>query len=164
MKKIFLLISLLITIVLTGCDPSPYYFSKNEYIHKIERIELVKYRNESYKIVDPSKVTLKFEHEKVEKIETLEYEKIEDFLNDFEKIVFHIENESVNEPTGYCLLWYLKNGNFIVFSCTIKGDRAYSMASEFDATDKFLRHYAGFASEPHYVDILRKYFSNYNTE
>jgi hypothetical protein len=165
MKKFLLLISLLITIVLTGCDPSSYYFNKNEYIDKIERIELVKYKNESYKMVDASKVTLKFEHEKVEKVHTLEDEKIEDFLDDFEKIVFHIENDSVNEPTGYCLLWYLKNGNFIVFSCTIiKGDRGYSMVSEFDSTEKFIRHYAYFASQPHYADILRKYFSNFSTE
>jgi len=133
MKKFALLILLLIATLLSGCDPSTYYFSKNDYIDEIERIELIKYTNENYKMVDSSKV---------EKIEILDKDKFSDFLCEFEEIVFHIVNDSVDEPTGYCLLWYLKNGNFIVFSCTmIEGDRAYSMVSEFDSTNNFIKQY-----------------------
>ena len=113
-------------------------------------------------MVDASETVLKFDHAKVEKIDTLDAQKVEDFLNDFEKIVFHLQDDSVNEPTGYCLLWYLKNGNFLVFSCTlIKGDRGYCMAAEFDANDRFVKHYAYFAARPHYDDVLSKYFPDY---
>jgi hypothetical protein len=165
MKKFTLLILLLIATLLSGCDPSTYYFSKIDYIDEIERIELIKYTNENYKMVDSTKYVLKFDSSKVENIEILDKDKFSDFLCEFEEIVFHIENDSVDEPTGYCLLWYLKNGNFIVFSCTmIEGDRAYSMVSEFDSTNNFIKHYGYFAARPHYENVLEKYFKNYVKE
>ena len=124
---------------------------------------MVEYKNEDYKIVDASKDGLKFDPEKVVKVETLNNEKVENFLGDFEKIIFHIENESVNEPIGYCLLWHLKNGNFIVFSSTmIKGDRAYSMVAEFDSDNNFVVHHARFAARPHFEDVLDDYFEMYS--
>ena len=163
MRKIFALLLILVIILLTGCDPSSYYFDKNDYIEKIDRIELVNYSNENYKMVDSNKETLRFDHKKVEKVETLDSEKIEAFLDDFTKIMFFDLSESVNEPTGYCLIWYLKNGNFMVFSCTlIEGDRAYSMAAEFNSSDEFVCHHADFDSMPQYENLLRKYFKAYS--
>ena len=154
-----------VAVLLTGCDPTNYYFTKISYLDQIESIELVEYNNNNYKIVDASKTNLKFDYEKVKKLETLDTNKINEFLDDYEKIQFHIKNDSVNEPVGYCLLWYLKNGNFIVFCCTlVDGDRGYSMASEFDSTCRFIKHYAYFASGPHYDNILSKYFSSYILE
>ena len=163
MKKFAILILTLSFIIgLVGCDPGTYYFFKDTYLDMVERIELVQYKNENFKMVDASETVLKFDHAKVEKIDTLDARKVEDFLIDFEKIVFHLEDDSVNEPTGYCLLWYLQNGNFLVFSCTlIKGDRGYCMAAEFDANDRFVKHYAYFAARPHYDDVLSKYFPDY---
>ena len=164
MKKILIMLMFII-VLLTGCDPASYYFTKTLYLDKIESIELVEYSNNNYEIVDTSKTDLKFDYEKVKKLETLDTNKINEFLDDFEKIVFHIENESVNEPIGYCLIWHLKNGNFIVFCCTlVAGDRGYSMVSEFDSTCRFIKHYADFASGPHYDDILSKYFPSYILE
>ena len=161
MKK-FVYILMLVVMLLTGCDPASCYFYKNEYIDEIERIELVEYKNEDYKMIDPLKDSLKFDPEKVKSIEILEYEKLEGFLDRFQQIIFHIENDSVNEPTGYCLLWYLKNGNFIVFCCTMgKGDRAYSMVSEFDSSYNFVKHYAYFAARPYFEDVLDDYFETY---
>ena len=164
MKKIKMIFLLLIfSLVSCAVDPPTYYFTKNGYIDEIERIELVEYKNESYKMVDTSKDILKFDPEKVVKVETLNNEKVEDFLGDFENIVFHGENESVNEPTGYCLLWHLKNGNFIVFSCTIiKGDRAYSMVAEFDSAYNYVMHYVGFAARPHFEKVVDDYFEMYS--
>ena len=162
MRKLMCLFMIFLLIFLVSCDPSTYYFSSSEYADKIEKIELIKYNNEEYKLVDPSEVVLVFDITKVEKIEELDENKIEEFLNEFEQIVFHIESESVKEPTGYCLLWHLKNGNFIVFSCTmIKGDRAYSMVAEFDLNGNFIMHHVNFAARPHFEEVLKKYFKNY---
>ena len=145
-----------------SCDPSTYYFSSNEYKDQIEKIELIKYNNEECIMVNPLDVVLIFDTSKVEKIEELDRNEIENFLNEFEQIVFHIESESVKEPTGYCLLWYLKNGNFIVFSCTmIKGDRAYSMVAEFDSNGNFIKHHVNFAARPQFEEVLKKYFKSY---
>ena len=113
-------------------------------------------------MINPEKVVLKFDSAKVESIEVLDEEKKFDFLSEFEQIVFHEENESVDEPIGYCLLWHLQNGNFIVFSCTlIKDDRAYGMCAEFDSSYNFVQHLADFAARPHFENVLKKYFKNY---
>ena len=93
----------------------------------------------------------------------LNYENIEAFLEDFEQMEFFEQNTSVDEPTGYCLLWHLKNGNYLVFSSTlIKGDRSYSMAAEFDSDNQFVRHIARLSARPHFELILSKYFTNYS--
>lgn len=162
MKKMFIWIVICILTLLCGCDPASYYFKSTEYKDKIQKIELVLYTNESYKMVNPSKESLKFDWRKTQTLEILDESKNADFLLDFQKIVFHISKQSVNEPTGYCLIWHLRNGNFIVFSCTmIAGDRAYDMAAEFDSNNIFIKHYAHFASRPHYENILEKYFEEY---
>jgi hypothetical protein len=76
MKKIKMVFLLLIfCLVSCAVDPPTYYFTKNGCIDEIERIELVEYKNESYKMVDTSKDILKFDPEKVVKVETLNNEK-----------------------------------------------------------------------------------------
>ena len=103
MKKIMVML-LFCVLILTGCDPGTYYFAKTSYLDKIESIELVKYNNSNFEMVDSTKVNLKFDYEKVDRLEILTPNKINLFLDDFEKIVFHRENDSVNEPTDivYC--------------------------------------------------------------
>lgn len=162
MKKIKM-ISLLILIIFcfVSCDPRAMWFYKDDYIEEVDRIELVVYKNENYQMVDGTKTILQFNPEKITNVEILDSEKIEDFLEDFEKIEFHLGNKSVNEPIGYCLLWHLKNGNFIVFCCTPGVNIGYSMVSEFDSTNKFVEHYLEFAAAPHYADVLDKYFNTY---
>ena len=147
---------------LTSCEPIWCNFYKDTYVNLVEKIELVKYNNDNYEMVNPTNVALRFDFSKVEKLEVLEEEKICEFLTDFEQIDFIVENVSVNEPTGYCLLWYLINGNFIVFSCTIvEGDRAYDMVAEFSEECEFLRHYAYFGAAPHFDLVLGKFFESY---
>ncbi|MBQ3572409.1 MAG: hypothetical protein IJA15_06250 [Clostridia bacterium] len=165
MKKLILLTLTFIMVLLTGCEPPSFYFLKTNYLDDIESIELVKYNNSNFEMVDPSKTVLTFDYKKVEKLETLDSNKIEEFLDDFEEIIFFHGNKSVNEPTGYCLLWHFKDGTFMVFSCTIiPGDRGYDMVATFDSTGKFLSHGGYFAAEPHYVLVLSKYFSSYIIE
>ena len=38
------------------------------------------------------------------------------------------------------------------------------MAAEFDANDRFVKHYAYFAAAPHYDDVLSKYFPDYDVK
>lgn len=161
MKKICVFI-FMVSILLFGCDPAGYYFHKDEYIDKVELIELIKYNNNTYHMIDPSKEIVTYNSEKAIVIEVLDESLEEAFLSSFESIIFHVEDKSTNEPTGYCLLWHLTNGNFIVFSCTmIEGDRAYSMVSEFNSSNEFVMHYGYFAARPYFEKILEKYFKHY---
>ena len=160
-RPLVLLLTLLL--LLTACEPGHYSIRKDEYIDQIEYIELVYYSNDNFEMVDVSQSTLRFDPKKAESVEMLNYENIEAFLEDFEQMEFFERNTSVDEPTGYCLLWHLKNGNYQVFSSTlIKGDRAYSMAAEFDSDNQFVRHVAHLSARGHFELILSKYFTNYS--
>ena len=124
-KYISILVFLMCAVLLSSCDPITCHLYKDTYLDKIERIELVKYNNDNYEMVDASKEELKYDPSKAELLEVLHPEKFDEFLSDFEKITFFVGwSDSVNEPTGYCMLWYLKNGNYIVISSTIKNKRA----------------------------------------
>lgn len=162
MKRIIAVFLLVGILFLNGCFGPEIMYYPND-LYDVERIELVKYKNDDYKNIKPSKVELKFDSSKIERIETLDSDKIDDFLSEFEEIIFHRKDKSVNEPTGYCLIWYLKNGDFIVFSCTTRDNKGYSMVAKFDSSDKFIEHQAYFASKPHYDMVLSKYFSTYNS-
>jgi len=150
-KMISLLILIIFCFVSCAVGAPSTWFHKDDYIEEIDRIELVVYKNENYQMVDGTKTILQFNPEKITNVEILDSEKIE----------FHLGNDSVNEPTGYCLLWHLKNGNFIVFCCTPGVNIGYTMVSEFDSTNKFVEHYLEFAAAPHYADVLDKYFNTY---
>ena len=154
--------------MLVACDPTFVHFEADIYCDKVEYVELVRYDNDNFKIVNGKKTTLKFDRTKAIQIEILDDSKLESFLLDFEEIIFSLESSSTNEPSGYCLLWHLNNGNFIVFSITCKSsigcksEIAYSMAAEFDSESNFIKHYANWNSEDRYESLLKKYFKNYN--
>lgn len=166
MKKFMVSLLLIVVTVLSGCFGAPsFYFVKESEINNIERIELVYYINENYQMVDPTKVTLKFDPSKAEVVEVLAEDKVDAFLTEFEKIEFHRKDRSVIEPaTGYCLLWYFKNGNYTVFSSTMSEDNriGYSMVAEFDSSNAFVRHIGFFAAKPHFDLIVGNFFEKYN--
>lgn len=165
MKKLIVSLLLIVVTVLSGCFGAPsFYFFKESDMNNIERIELVYYTNENYKIVDPTEVALKFDPSKAEVVEVLAEDKVDAFLTEFEKIEFHRKDRSVDEPTGYCLLWHLKNGNYIVFSCTLfESERiGYSMVAEFDSSNAFVCHIGFFAAKPHFDLIVGDFFEQYD--
>lgn len=166
MKKnvMVIILILVVAISLSACDPSIFSIYKREYIEKIDYIELCVYNNSNCKTIDVSKATPKFDLQKKETVEILDPEKVEAFLSDFEGMTFFELNESVDEPTGYCLLWHLKDGNFLVFSSTYSESdrRAHGMAAEFDATGQFVRHIGSIDGRIFLENILDEYFTNYS--
>ena len=116
MKKIFsLIIAFVLTFTMVGCEPALYYFDKNYYENKIE----LRY---SEVIEMPSDIQIDDENVPHFKmfdtilIETLKDNQKISFIEDFAKIIFHKINECCNQPFGYIVIMYLKNGNFIVIS------------------------------------------------
>ena len=82
MKKIMVML-LFCVLILTGCDPATYYFVKTSYLDQIESIELVRYNNSNFEMVDSTKVNLKFDYEKVDRLEILTPNKINSFLKKY---------------------------------------------------------------------------------
>lgn len=149
-KTIFLLVFIM-CLMLTACDPSPFYFNYDEMIGNVSSIELVEYNNSNPVMVKvKSDTELVFDLKKISSIQILDDSKINDLLNDLSTIIFHIKPESVKEPIGKCLKINLNNKDFIILSCTTKGNRFYPMVAKFNENGKFIEHLAFFADRTAY--------------
>ena len=60
---------------------------------------------------------------------------------------------------------YLSNGNYIVKSITMKGNRrCYWIFAEFSADEEFIQCFGRFGDRRRYNILLAKYFSSYPYE
>ena len=163
MKRIATLIATVFLIAsVTGCDPSTYYFDKEQYADKIEKIEL-RYSEptENPRIIkiEEEHPVFKLEHSSV--IETLDSNKIANFVDDFSTITFHLIFETCDEPFGQILLMYLTNGNYIVSSFSILNKKGYCCFCEFDSNCEFVKFIGDLAESTKYELVLGNYFASY---
>ena len=161
MKKAnILIICCLIILLLTGCDPPTYYFDSDELLEEVTKIELVECVNENPKMITVNDGSVpKFDVNSIKLIVELSNDKVDDFIADLSTITFHIENESVDSPTGYAVLIYNDKDEIIVISCTILNNYGYSMVAKFSIDGKFVEHIARFAEQSKYRNLLKKYFN-----
>jgi hypothetical protein len=106
--------------------------------------------------------TLTFDRRKYEKLEELNADAKEQLLTDFSVIAFMGVDESVNEPTGYCLLFNLTNGDYIVVSSTTLNGWSYGMFARFNSNDEFQSVVASFDGvQEQFANLLDNYFQTY---
>lgn len=166
MKKICIcMIICTILFLMTGCamDPGTYYFSSDELLEEVVKIELVECKNDNPKMIIVNDNSIpRFDINSVKLVKELPSDKIEPFICELSTVTFHMENESVDSPTGYAVLIYNKNDEIIVISCTPINGRGYSMVAKFSVDGKFINHIARFADRPRYEEIVGKYFNIYS--
>lgn len=160
MKKILLVVTIIFSIIcLTACDPASYHFNYDELLGDTERIELIQYENQNPSIIKvDNNATLIFELERMQVKKVLSSVENSKFLEDLSTITFHLVNSSADSPTGKCVRIVLKNGNFIIISCSLVNETSYSFVAEFSEQGKFVRHIAHFADRPKYEKLLNNYF------
>ncbi len=159
MKKTFIILISLITIILSGCDPATFYFEFESMNNEVLSVELVEYDNNSSEMINTNLDSkLIFDSKKIISVETLEEERIDEFLKGLSVIVFHQVEESTIEPVKECLKINKNNGNYIILSCTVIDGTVYSMVAEYDSSGNFLEHLAYFADRPSYERLIDKYF------
>ncbi|MDY4677198.1 MAG: hypothetical protein SO373_08675 [Candidatus Borkfalkiaceae bacterium] len=168
MKKILSFVMLIIFIVFAvGCDPKTFYFDVDLYGEQIEKIELrFSELNGTPKIIEISDgVVPEFHLDETYLVEALDAEKNMAFCNDFALLPYHDFYDCVNKPFGYILVMYLSNGNYIVKSITMKGNRrCYWIFAEFSADEEFIQCFGRFGDRRRYNILLAKYFSSYPYE
>ena len=146
----------------TGCDSNTYYFDKEQYVDKIEKIEL-RYAKpgENVYIMDleEGKPQFNLEHSSVK--ETLDADKIPSFVDEFSTITFHLVYKCSNEPVGQILVMYLTNGNYIVSSLEILNKKGYDCFCEFDSNCEFVKFFGKLADGDKYDTVLSNYFTSY---
>ena len=164
MKKILSFVMLIVfTVFAVGCEPVLYYFDVDVYGEQVEKIEL-RYSElngtpKTIKISDG--VVPEFHLNETYLVETLDVDKIMDFCNEFSIIEFHQIYKCVKKPFGYILIMYLSTGNYLVASCTEKGQNSYAIFAEFSACEEFVQCFGRFADGPAFCALLAKYFDSY---
>lgn len=165
MKKIFTLIILIVSItIISGCvtDPNTYYFNYEELSSKVISIELINYENSNPRIINVKESSISnIDFQKMEVLQILPSQNIDSFISKLSKITFHESNESAEAPIGKGIKLNYKNGNFIIISCTITKERAYSFVAEFDGEGNFVKHIAKFADRPKFEKLIEEYFELY---
>ncbi len=159
MKKLFVFLICLITVLLYGCDPATFCFDYEKMKDDVAIIELITYNNgssENIKLDSNSKLV--FNKEKIISSKQLESQYIDEFLKELSKITFHLESKSTFEPIKECLKITKENDNFIILSCTVIDGVGYSMVAEFDSDGNFLNHLAYFADRPTYEKMIKEFF------
>ncbi len=160
MKKNFIVLLAIFSILLCACDPATFNFNYDNMVGEVTSIELIKYNNNNSDIIDIKNDTrLIFLEEKVISSKKIDQKSNCLLLKDLSNITFHLENISTKEPVGECLKINLNNGNFYILSATLVDDLCYSMVAEFDQNYNFVRHIAYFADRPSYEVMIDKYFA-----
>ena len=165
LKKVIRLLMLsLVCFITTGCDPATAYFQKDEYIDKIEKIELRKTNKTEYQdLIDTNngeKPT--FDYDDTVLIEELDNRKNYDFCTSLSIITFHQDTRCAMKPVGYVLVISLSDDTMVVLSSTNFDDNDSSIFALFKDNGEFIQVFGEFADQDAYERLLTKYFKNYD--
>lgn len=165
LKKVIRLLMLsLVCLIATGCDPARYRFEKDEYIDKIEKIELRKTNKTEYQNLIDTKNGEKptFDYDDTVLIEELDNRKNNDFCTALSIIRFHQGTRCAMKPVGYVLIISLSDDTMIVLSSTNFDDNYSTIFALFKDNGEFIQVFGEFAEQRAYERLLTKYFKNYD--
>ena len=165
MRIIRLFFILLLTIMLSSCDPVSYSFDIEELQCTVSKIELVKFENDKPTIVMVDENTkLNIDLSSMLIIEVLNDEQVESFVNEINKITLHKTKKSVNSPFGYAVLVFIGNDEIIVLSRSYRDGKGYGMCAKFKTDGEYIEHIADLADGNSFNELLKKYFGVSNRD
>ena len=165
MKYLRVFVILLLTIILSSCDPASYNFDIEELQSSVTKIELVKFKNDSPSIVVVDENTrLSIDLSSMIIVEVLADEYVESFVNEINKITLHRTRESVNSPFGYAVLVFVENDEMIVLSRSYRDGKGYGMCAKFKTNGEYIEHIADLADGNSFDVLLKKYFGVSNRD
>lgn len=165
LKKVIRLLMLsLVCLIAAGCDPAIYRFEKDEYIDKIEKIELRKTNKTEYQNLIDTKNGEKqtFDYDDTVLIEELDNRKNNDFCTALSIIRFHQGTRCAMKPVGYVLVISLSDDTMIVLSSTNFDDNYSTIFALFKDNGDFIQVFGEFADREAFQRLLTKYFKNYD--
>lgn len=165
LKKVIRLLMLsLVCFITTGCDPATAHFQKDEYIDKIEKIELRKTNKIEYQdLIDTNngeKPT--FDYDDTVLIEELDNRKNNDFCTALSIITFHQGTRCAMKPVGYVLVISLSDDTMVVLSSTGFDNGRSNIFALFKDNGDFIQVFGEFADREAFQRLLTKYFKNYD--
>lgn len=165
MKYLRVFVILLLTIILSSCDPGPYNFDIEELQSSVTKIELVKFKNDSPSIVVVDENTkLSIDLSSMIIVEVLADEYVESFVNEINTITLLRTQKSVNSPFGYAVLVFVENDEMIVLSLSYRDGKGYPMCAKFKTNGEYIEHIAHIGYGTTYNKLLKKYFGVSNED
>ena len=147
-------------LMLTGCDPSGYYFSHDD-LADVVSVELIQYDNPGQKnfsswVPDHSSDLKPFDDSKVSVLETLDEDQTSGLIDAL--CEFHILEKyyAYDSPAGLCLKLTYSNGDFLIVSCDEESYKGY--IGRFSPDGEVARFIGCFASSSSFKTLVNDYF------
>ena len=156
-------ITLLLSILLTSCDPGGFRYNYDSLVNEIVSVELINYNNENQKefmswVPDHSKDLLAFNFDLMEKKEDLPKEKMTDFLLELSTTHILYKYYVYDSPKGICIKMNYKNGNFEIISCDYERSSYFSYIGTYNKEGEVLFYVGSFSNYEYFESLVNNYF------
>lgn len=147
-------------ITLTGCDPLPYYFARNDLVD-IVSIELIQYDNPEQKeffswVPDHMSDLKPFDNSKVNILETLDEGHISELIDTLCESHILDTYYAYDSPNGLCLRLTYSSGDFLIVSCDENSYTGY--IGKFSPDGEVAQFIGCFESSRSFKNLVNDYF------
>ena len=162
MKKAIVSLLAVLLLILAGCDPGSFRFSKEELEEEVVKVDLIEYENADQKrfaswVPDHTKDLLPFNISEASVTKELPEGKMSPFLERLCKVRVLSTYYSVNSPKGTCLRLTYKDGSFLILNYT---GVSYGYIGRFSEDGKVLQFIGAFEQLSDFQDIVDEFFGD----
>ncbi len=159
MKKLSLLLSILLVILLVSCEPDKYYFKDNTRNDEVVSIELISYTANDIEIVDSIAEMLDFYTDNMTILETLSQSEVEDFMSKFSYIEFFQGYPHLSTPDGTGVKINYENGDFLIVTNNPDGEEPHGgEAILYNSDGQFMDYYGSISWMQNFIDLVNEYY------
>lgn len=160
MRKIMFMILMLLTLILTACEPETYYFNYSDRNNEISSIYFISYNNNgTIETVESNVAFSNYKLENEEVIEELNLELMNQFIYDFGQLEFFLDYDHYNAQFGQGIKIDYDNGDFLIIVESILDSHSEISAVLYNSEGIFISQYGGLSWRPHFVELINEYFS-----
>ena len=164
MKKAVLSIAfLLLILICSACDPSPYQFDYQDLSHKTVCVELIQYDNPDQKtflswVPDHSSDLAPFQNSNVTVLATLEENQNADFLKQLSKAEILGQYYVYDSPKGLCIRISYSNGNFLILNCNQEDESFQGYIGTYSESGEVIDFIGSFSSYDSFYSLINDFF------
>ena len=158
-NTILLIVTIILGVLITSCEPVAYYFKNSERNDEIISVELISYTDDDLEVVESIDQIEDLKMDNIILLETLNQNDIEEFISDFSYIEFFQEYPHLNKPNGIGVKINYDNGDFVIMTDTFNSEDLYGgHAYMYNSDGIFFEYFGGNSWRQDFIDIINKYF------
>ncbi len=164
MKKVALSIGLLLLcLVFSACDPSPYQFEYQDLHDNTVSVALVQYENPGQKaflswVPDHSSDLAPFQNSKVTVLAILEDDKKSDFLKQLSQAEILSQYYAYDSPKGVCIRISYSSGDFLILNCNQEEETFQGYIGTYSESGEVIDFIGCFSSYGSFESLVDDFF------